>query len=241
MNINLAQFYDLFVKYLSVGSPLQNVIFYSLILLLILTNIILVKGKRSIATKETQDNDKPLEHEAFAHINESAYENLLQRNIELEAEAIVLKTELLVLKEELGLLYGKSNRLNDQLSDILDCLDLTVSYDGHLWNWSIDFYSNELSLSDYGLQIRGYPQDTKLTWMESLNQIDEQYRKQVETAITISLQTGADFSMSYKIKPKGGKMERWIRSFGKVIYSADGTPMKLEGKFTFTSDDRQVI
>jgi PAS domain-containing protein len=239
MDINLAQFYDVFVTYLSVGSLLQNVIFYSFMLLLILTNIILVKGGRSIATKETQDNGKPGEQEAFAHTNESAYEGLLQRNIELEAA--VLKTGLLALGEELELLHGKSKRLSDQVSDILDCLDLNVSYDGHLWNWSIDFYSNELSLSDYGLQIRGHPQGKKLTWMESLDLIDEQYRKQVEAAITISLQTGADYSMSYKIKTKDGKLERWIRSFGKVIYSADGTPMKLEGKFTFTSGDRQVI
>lgn len=241
MNIKLAQLCKLFVKYLSVGSLLQNIIFYSLILLLILINIILVKGRRRIAEKEIRNNGKLKEDVFFDQINKLAHEGLLQRNIELEAEAAALKNQVMTLGEELLLMHMKSNRLSDQLSDILDCLDLNMSYDNQLWNWSIDFYSNELLFSDYGLRIRGYPENTKLTWMESLDLVDNQYRKQVEAAIAISLKTGADFSMTYKIIPKDGKPEKWIRSFGKVTYASDGTPIKLEGKFTFTSAEHKKI
>jgi hypothetical protein len=113
-------------------------------------------------------------------------------------------------------------------------------YDEHLWDWSIELSNNELTLSEYGLQVRGYHPGITLTWMDALNITSDDYRKQVETALTISLNTGADFSMIYKIVPIDGSHEKWVRSFGKVIYSTDGSPLRLQGKFTFTSSDQML-
>lgn len=167
-----------------------------------------------------------------------SYEYLYQRIKNLEAVNASLKTELLTLGEELELSYNKYDRLNYQLTDILECLELTVSYDEKLWDWSIDPSSGELTLSEYGLRVRGYTPGTKLTWNDALNLVSDDYRKQVETALNISLNTGADFTMVYKIMPINGTRERWVRSFGKMIFRDDGTPLRLEGKFTFTLNEQ---
>lgn len=183
--------------------------------------------------------DDKIEVNKFAVENyQSSYENLYQRNKDLELEAASLKAELLALGEELELSYNESDKLNDQLLDIIECLGLTVLYDEHLWDWSIDIANNELTLSEYGLRVRGYNVGITLTWMDALNIISDEYRKQVETALTISLNTGADFSMTYKIVPIDGTHEKWVRSFGKMIYGVDGSPLRLQGKFTFISQDQ---
>lgn len=238
MNDNISHLFDLLVKSLSVGSSLQNILFYSFILLLLSINIFLVRRKRGVLTNISAVDDK-IEVDGFAVENDRrSYESLYQQSKDLEVEAASLKAELLALGEELELSYNKSDKLNDQLADILECLGLTVLFDEHLWDWSIDIASNELTLSEYGLRVRGYPQGITLIWMDALNIVSDEHRKQVETALTISLNTGADFSMVYKIMPIDGGHERWVRSFGKVIYSNNGSPLRLQGKFTFTSEDQ---
>lgn len=238
MNNNLAVFTDPFIKYLSVGSVLQNLLFYGFILLLLSINIVLVKRKRGIGNNEILNSDNVEGNEFITPITQSGNENQDQRIIELQTENDILKAELLALGEELELSYSKSDRLNNQLTDILGCLDSTVFSDEYIWNWSIVFDSDELILSQYGLQVCGYPSDAKLTWMEALDIISDEYKKQVETALIISLKTGADFSMVYKIKATNQSPEKWIRSFGKVVYNINGTPVKLEGKFTFTTSNQ---
>ena len=231
MNAKLTALIDLIPENLSVGSILQNIIFYSLILLLIGINIVIINRKRDFK-KTTQDTYKQEGHDSYIQISQSSYNALLQRSTALEAENISLREEVLSLGEELELSLKKSDMLNDQLSDILNCLDFTMSYDDHLGDWSIDVITQEISFSDYGLWIHGYQIGKKLTWMESLEVVDEEYRKQIETSFIRSLTTGADFSMTYKIKSIDEDHARWVRSFGRVKYNSNGAPTRLEGKLT---------
>lgn len=213
---------------------MQNILFYTFILLLLSINIFLIKRKRSLSTNKLSDTDQIKTDQNTAEKKHPGYEGIHKYSKDLDLENAFLKAEVLALGEELELSYHKSDKLNEQLADILGCLGLTLSYDEQLWDWSINLYTNELYLSEYGLRVRGYTPGTKLTWMECLNVVSDEYRRQVETALTISLNTGADFSMVYKIIPIDGGHERWVRSFGKIIYSADGIPVRLQGKFTFT-------
>ncbi|UOE47939.1 PAS domain-containing protein [Mucilaginibacter sp. SMC90] len=240
MNDNIFHTFELLIKSLSVGSPLQNILFYTFILLLLSINIFLIRRKRDVSTNKLADADQIKIDRNTAEKKHPDYERLYQQSKDLEAENASLKAELLALGEELELSYNKSDKLNEQLVDILACLDLTISYDEHLWDWSIDVANNQLTLSEYGLRVRGYPPGTKLTWIDALDIISDDYRKQVETALTISLNTGADFSMVYKITPINGTRERWVSSFGKMIFRVDGTPLRLKGKFTFTYNDQMV-
>jgi cell division protein FtsB len=238
MNDNISYTFELLIKSLSVGSPLQNILFYSFILLLLLINVFLVRRKRAVLANVLALDDEIAVDEFAVDNDRPSYETLYQRSQDLEAEVASLKGELLALGEELEISYNKSDKINEQLADILECLGLTVLYDEHLWDLSIELSNNELTLSEYGLRVCGYPPGITLTWMDALNIISDEYRKQVETALTISLKTGADFSMIYKIMPIDGGHERWVRSFGKIIYSPDGSPLRLQGKFMFTSKDQ---
>ncbi|WP_119407950.1 PAS domain-containing protein [Mucilaginibacter celer] len=238
MNNNTSLSFVLLIKSLSVGSLLQNILFYTFILLLLSINIFLIRRKRSVSTNKLSDTDHIKTDQNTAEKEHPSYEDIYERSKDLEVENAFLKAEVLALGEELELSYHKSDKLNEQLADILGCLDLTLSYDEQLWDWSIDLSTNELCLSEYGLRIRGYKPGTKLTWIEGLNIVSDEHRKQVETALTISLNTGADFSMVYKINPIDGGYERWVRSFGKIIFGTDGAPLRLQGKFTFTSNNQ---
>jgi hypothetical protein len=231
MNAKLTIVIDLISPNLSVGSVLQNIIFYSLISLLIGINIVIINRKRDFK-KTTQDTDTQNGHNSYIQISRSSYNGLLQRGTALEAENSSLTLEILSLGEELELSLKKSDMLNDQLSDISNCVDLTICYDEHLGDWSIDAITQELSFSDYGLWIHGYQIGKKLTWMESLEVVDEEYRKQIETSFILSLTTGTDFSMIYKIKSIDESHARWVRSFGRVKCNSHGAPIRLEGKLT---------
>lgn len=234
MNITLADLYSQFSKALSVGDALQNILFYGFITFLIFINISLINRKNASRGDQVAKDSGELDVVVPNPVSQSDHATIIEENIILKHEVISLKAELLAIGEELELSYTKSDRLYDQLSDIIDCLELTVAYDDHLWNWSIDFKSDEITFSEYGMEVWGIPKGRKLTWIEALALIDDQHRKAIETALQVSMKTGADFSMKYKIVPANGSVGRWIKSFGRVVYSDDSTPLMLTGKFSFT-------
>ncbi len=223
--------FDLIAKSLSVGTLLQNIIFYGVIFLLLYINVYIVKNSKKLRRSKVRgaigDWEYPISAMNMYHIK-------VIKDKDLNAEIAILKAELLSLGEELELSYNKSHKLEDQLKDILDCLDIAIFRDEHSWDWSIDIHTNELTFSEYGLRVRGYPNNTKLTWMEALALVTDDYRKEVETALMFSLNTGAEYSMRYKIQPLDDGKERWVKSLGRIIYTTDGNPARLDGKFTFT-------
>jgi hypothetical protein len=233
MYIFLSEFGHFITQYFSVGNLIQNILFYSLILFLFAANLYLVRRKSIFSKQRTfaRQNDLASEDSGLIQVND---EIALGENIRLRSELLVLKTDLLNLGRELELSYAKSDKLTDQLSDILDCLDLVIDYDERSWNWTIDLKSDELFLSDYGLHIIGLPQGTRLTWIEFLDVVDKQYQAEVKAALMLSFETGAEFYMIFKIKPFDGGKEKWIKSIGNIIYSDEGIPLMLAGRFTFT-------
>lgn len=221
------------LNYFSVGGVWQNILFYATIFCLLYINIFLTRRKKSYKLQPTSNapDQKDL---LIQPASGTADEALFKTNTGLNNEIGALKKELLALGEELELSYIKSDRLNDQLSEILDCLELTTAYDHNLWDWSLDFSSKEVTLSDYGLRIRGFQENTKLVLNDTIIAVDPRHRQAVMDAIEKSFKTGADFSMTYLINPLDGSRPKEIKSTGKVQYNEHGMPIKLFGTFTLT-------
>jgi hypothetical protein len=220
------------LNYFSVGSAWQNILFYGAIFYLLYLNIFLIRRKKSYKQPAPDTSIEKEKH--LQPIAGTTDETLLKTNAASNAEIAVLKNELLTLGEELELSYIKSDRLNDQLSEILDCLELTVAYDHTLWDWSLDFNSKEFTFSDYGLRLRGFPEKTKPVIDEAIMVVDPRHRQAVLDAVEKSFKTGADFSMTYLINPLDGSRPKEIKATGKVIYNEHGAPVKLSGKFAIT-------
>jgi hypothetical protein len=220
------------LNYFSVGSVWQNFLFYGAIFYLLYLNIFLIRRKKSYKQPAPDTSIEQEKH--IQPLADATGETLLKTSAASNAEIAVLKNELLALGEELELSYIKSDRLNDQLSEILDCLELTVAYDHTLWDWSLDFISKEFTFSDYGLRLRGFPEKTKPVIDEAIMVVDPRHRQAVLDAVEKSFKTGADFSMTYLINPLDGSRPKEIKATGKVIYNEHGSPVKLSGKFTIT-------
>ncbi|WP_413670563.1 hypothetical protein ACEN9X_11830 [Mucilaginibacter sp. Mucisp86] len=217
------------LNYFSVGSTWQNIAFYTTISGLIYINIFLTRRKKTYKVQSiTGPSD---ENESIL----SASNNTgLKTTADLNIEIATLRNELLAIGEELELSYMKSDRLNDQLSEILDSLELTVAYDHTLWDWSLDFNSREVTFSEYGLRLRGFPANSKPVFDEAIKVVDSRYRQAVIDAVEKSFKTGADFSMTYLINPLDGGRPKEIKSAGRVQYNEHGAPVKLFGTFTLT-------
>lgn len=221
------------LNYFSVGGVWQNIFFYGTIFYLLYLNLFLIRRKKN--QKLQPSADVRIQQETLIQpVADIAHETLLETNSDLNAEIAVLKNELLALGEELELSYIKSDRLNDQLSEILDCLELTVAYDHTLWDWSLDFDTKAVTFSEYGLRLRGFPEKTKPVIDEAIMVVDPRHRQAVLDAIEKSFKTGADFSMTYLINPLDGSRPKEIKATGKVLYNEHGAPVKLLGKFTLT-------
>lgn len=221
------------LNYFSVGGIWQNIAFYTTISALLYINIFLIRRKK--AYKNQLITDIPDKNEAlFLPPADPADKTELKTNVALNNEIADLKNELLALGEELELSYMKSDRLNDQLSEILDGLELTVAYDHKLWDWSLDFSSQEVTFSEYGLRLRGFPENAKLLFNDAVTVVDPRHRQAIMDAIEKSFKTGADFSMTYLINPLDGSRPKEIKSTGRVQYNEHGVPAKLFGTFALT-------
>ncbi len=221
------------LNYFSVGGVWQNILFYGTILYLLYLNIFLIRRKKNHKLQFSADvhlkQEKPLQPNA-----DVTNETLLKTNAALNAEIAVLKNELLALGEELELSYIKADRLSDQLSEILDCLELTMAYDHSLWDWSLDFNSGEITFSEYGLRLRGFPEKAKPILDEAIMVVDPRHRQAVIDAVEKSFKTGANFSMTYLINPLDGSPPKDIKATGKVLFNEHGAPIKLVGTFALT-------
>lgn len=243
MNSDLSQPYHIVLKYFSVGSAFQNVLFYSVIIGLVYLNIFLVRQKNKLPLNSDipdYNDDSDMSNEPQADkpvITYPEFKALAKTNSDLNNEVMALKNELLALGEEVELAYMKSDKLNDQLSEILDCLDLAIEHDDDLWHWSLDLNSNEITLSDYGLSIHGLPGGSKLTLSQAMTIVDAEDREAIAEAIQYSITTGADYLMKYKINPVNGGSQKWLKSTGKVRYDEEGRAKDLTGKFTLSHNE----
>lgn len=242
MNIYLSELLTFISKYLSVGGTLQNILFYGIISCLLYINIGLIKQKNNLKSKTSNSISTTSQTipPVAASIENQEYVTVIELNQALNLEVSSLKKELSALGEELELSYAKADRLTHQLSDIIDCLELSVEYDDHIWNWSIDTLSKEFTLSRYGNLVHGFPDRTNLSFKEVLSTVFDADRQAVFDAIKLSFETGTDFLMTYRMTPAGSNSILWIKSSGRVSYDENGIPVSLAGKFAFANGEPLV-
>ncbi|WPU98883.1 hypothetical protein SNE26_22985 [Mucilaginibacter sp. cycad4] len=202
------------LNYFSVGGVWQNILFYVTIFCLLYINIFLTRRKKSYKLPLT-GNIPGEKDELIAPVADIADKNTLHETNT-------------TLNEEMA------GGLNDQLSEISAPLELPIAGNQSQWDWSLDFSSRELTLSEYGLQVHGFPENTKPILNEAIIVVDPRHRQAVIDAIERSFKTGADFSMSYFINPLNSGRPREIKSTAKVQYNEQRTPEKLSGTFALT-------
>ena len=243
MNIYLTESLAAIAKYLSVGGVLQNILFYGIILSLIYLNMGLIKQKRDLKplpANSVLETSQTI-HSAAVPITNQDNATVISLNQALNLEISSLKQELSALGEELELAYAKADRLTHQLSDIIDCLELSVEHDDHTWNWSIDALSKELTLSPYGSLVHGFSDRNQLPLNEALSTLFDTDRQAVADAINRSFETGANFLATYRMTPSCSSSTMWIKSSGRMFYNEHGIPMNLAGKFIFTHGESPII
>jgi hypothetical protein len=243
MNICLTESLAAIAKYVNVGGVLQNILFYGTILSLIYLNRGLIKQKsdlKSLPANSVSATSQTMQP-ATVPITNQDDAALIDLNQALNVEISSLKQELSALGEELELAYAKADRLTHQLSDIIDCLELSVAYDDHTWNWSIDALSKELTLSPYGSLVHGFSDRIQLPLNEALSALFDTDRQAVADAINRSFETGANFLATYRMTPSGSRSIMWVKSSGRMFYNAHGIPVSLAGKFAFTVGEPLII
>ncbi|XHR94385.1 hypothetical protein ACFJIV_29575 [Mucilaginibacter sp. UC70_90] len=218
------------LDYFSVGSFWQNILFYATIFCLLYINIFLTRRKKSYKLQPVGDLPDEKDESALPLADSTG----LKTYAALNNEIATLRNELSALGEELELSYMKSERLNGQLSEILDSVELTMPYDHTLWDWSLDFSSKEITLSEYGLKIFGFPESTKPILNEAIDIIDPRQRSALMDAVENSFKTGVDFSITCLVHPLNGSRPKEIKAAGRVYYNEYGAPVKLSGKFSIT-------
>jgi len=218
------------LNHFSVGSAWQNILFYATVSGLLYVNVFLTRRKKTYKGEPTAGLPGEKDTSAIA----ASDNTLSETSAALNNEIAELKNELLALGQELELSYLKSDRLNDQLSEILDHLDLPLAYDPTLWDWSLDFSSNEITLSEYGLMLFGFPGNTKPVLNEAIHIVDPRHQAALMDAVEKSFKTGADFSITCLVNPLNGSRPKEIKAAGRVYYNEYGAPLKLSGKFSIT-------
>ncbi|WP_426583181.1 hypothetical protein [Mucilaginibacter sp. R-33] len=218
------------LNHFSVGSAWQNILFYATISGLIYVNIFLTRRKKTYKGAPTAGLHGEKDGAAMTASDSAGPET----NAALNNEIATLRTELLALGEKLELSYVKSEKLNGQLSEILDSVELTMVYDHTLWDWSLDFSSKEITLSEYGLKLFGFPENTKPVLNEAIHIVDPRHQAALMDAVEKSFNTGADFSITCLVHPLNGSRSKEIKAAGRVYYNEYGTPLKLSGKFSIT-------
>ncbi|GGB17664.1 hypothetical protein [Mucilaginibacter rubeus] len=216
------------LDYFSVGGVWQNILFYATILCLFYINILLTRRKKNYKLQPVGDLPDEKDESALTTADSAG----LKTNVALNKEIATLRNELLALGEKLELSYMKSERLNGQLSEILDSVELTMVYDHTLWDWSLDFSSKEITLSEYGLKLFGFPENTKPILNEAIHIVDPRHQAALMDAVEKSFNTGADFSITCLVHPLNGSQSKEIKAAGRVYYNEYGTPLKLSGKFS---------
>lgn len=218
------------LNHFSVGSAWQNILFYATISGLIYVNIFLTRRKKTYKGEPTAWLPGEKDGAAMTASDSAGPET----NAALNNEIATLRNELLALGEKLELSYVKSEKLNGQLSEILDSVELTMVYDHTLWEWSLDFSSKEITLSEYGLKLFGFPENTKPVLNEAIHIVDPRHQAALMDAVEKSFNTGADFSITCLVHPLNGSRSKEIKAAGRVYYNEYGIPLKLSGKFSIT-------
>ncbi|WP_316752480.1 ATP-binding protein [Pedobacter gandavensis] len=105
--------------------------------------------------------------------------------------------------------------------------------------WRMDIETNTFFTSPRMKELFGYGPDEAVSLADTLDQVHEDYRKQVADAIIKSIETGTDFSIVHPIVGRDHGDTRWVRALGRLYPMAIGHPAHFSGMMLDITEQKQ--
>ena len=143
--------------------------------------------------------------------------------------------ELATINEELTVTNEELNESRDELSvsnDNLEKLSNNISQAINVAKidlWSADLSTGLISLSNRSMDNHGLDTGEIISYEQSLQLMDPEYRNAVDTVIQAAISNLGNFVVEYRIIPQNGEKPRWIRSSGQVYGDSEGKPFRISG------------
>jgi len=122
-----------------------------------------------------------------------------------------------------------------ELESARDILSLAIDAAG-LGTWHADLQTDLMTISEKSQHMHGIPDGTTMTFTDSLEMIDPEFRNEVELNINKAIKTGDNFENEYRLKPRDNREHTWLKSTGKVTYDQLGTPLFITGAIVDITD-----
>jgi PAS domain S-box-containing protein len=107
----------------------------------------------------------------------------------------------------------------------------------HLATWDLDMETREIIYSPRLNEIFGYPAEQKREHHEMVAQLYPKDKRVFDGALKEALKSGIYFYEVRIIKPDGNIA--WIRTEGKVLFNADGAPVRMLGTLLDITEERE--
>lgn len=98
-----------------------------------------------------------------------------------------------------------------------------------LGTWYFDGNTNELIASDRAKELFGFNADEPMTLEQAVAQIQDDYRDLVIAAMDATVQRNRIYDIEYPIVGYNDGVVRWVKAFGQLYYSGDGSSPQFSG------------
>jgi two-component system, LuxR family, sensor kinase FixL len=105
--------------------------------------------------------------------------------------------------------------------------------------WDLDLSTQKLLWSGITRTLFGVSNERPLTYELFLSLLEAEDRERTEHAIRLSVETGCNFDMQYRVR-ESSRSHRWVRARGSVVKDEQGVPRHLSGIVIDVDAQKQV-
>lgn len=109
-----------------------------------------------------------------------------------------------------------------------ELLELAVSQ-ANMGTWQIDAETREFIPSVRLKELFGFYPDEVMPYDAAVEQISEEFREQVVTAVELAISEGKSYNLEYSIFGFHDKKVRWVSATGKLYPAKNGVPASFSG------------
>lgn len=169
---------------------------------------------------------------------QQANHRLNQLNAELEERVRQRTAELEATNQSLEIEIRDRNRAEVALQTSEEQLRLATTAAGlGMWFWTLP--SNDLVWTPLCKALFGLPVETEITYKRFLECLHPDDRERVHEAVTLTLNTSADYDVEFRILWPDGSIH-WIAAKGQGFADETGTIVQMMGVVTDISDRKQA-
>ena len=105
--------------------------------------------------------------------------------------------------------------------------------------WELDLATHQLIWSDATRRLFGLPSEQPVSYDDFLSLLDPEDRERTEAAVQLSLDTGCNFDIQYRIRRASNDVH-WVRTRGGMTRDQDGIPRHLSGVVLDIDDQKRL-